>query len=1146
MPRLSTPIERIQDHYTVVVIGSGYGGAILASRLARAGQQVCLLERGREFQSGDFPDTMKKGLPETQVNTAGGHTGSRTGLYDFHLHKDISVFVGCGLGGTSLVNANVALWPDPRVFKDPSWPKGLRQENSTGANAGFTLDAGLRRAREMLQPVTYPEDCVQLPKMAAQQKSAAVMKEKFERLAINVTFKDGFNHAGVYQRKCELCGDCVSGCNYEAKNTLMMNYLPDAVNYGAEIFTQVSVRRIEQQDGRRLVHFQMLDSGQEKFDAPTQFVSADVVVLAAGTLGSTEILWRSKQAGLPVSDRLGDNFSGNGDMLGFAYNNDVEIRGVGFGYRSPKRMQPVGPCITSFIDIRGVPKLKDGMVIEEGSVPGAIGPLASKLLNIGSTLIGKDTDPGLLDKLAELWRRLVGWFLGPYRGAMRNTQTYLVMAHDDSAGKIKLKDDRLQIKWRNVGDQPIFAKISKRLLQATKALEGTYIKNPAWTELLGKSLVTVHPLGGCIMGDRAEDGVVDHKGRVFSSSAGARIHEGLYVCDGAIIPRALGVNPLLIISALAERCSALLAKDFGWRIDYSQLPLPEAPPGQQEPRQPHLRTVGVRFTETMKGYFSTKETKDFARGAQLGKKDNSPFQFILTIITRNLDAFFADPEHRAGLVGTVIAPKLSRKPLTATDGEFRLFRRDPEHVDTRQMQYRMKLTSEEGKSFFLFGFKVIHDDPGMDIWSDTTTLYITLHDGESEDAAVLGSGILKILPQDLVKQLTTMQAINAAGIAERLGAIARFGQFFAGALYETYGGIFAKPNVFDPAAPPRKRRPLRAPPPEVHFFRTQDEVQLRLTRYRGGKKGPVILSHGLGVSSLIFSIDTIRTNLLEYLCEAGYDVWLLDYRASIALPASAQPYTADDIARMDYPAAVEQVLRLTGAKSVQMVVHCFGSTTFFMAMLAGLQGVRSAVCSQIATHVVVPPLLEVKSGLHLPELLDALGVKSLTAYVDANANWQSRLYDKALQFYPIEAEERCSSPVCRRITFMYSMLYEHDQLNQLTHTVLHEMFGEATMPAFEQLALMSRKGHIVAANGGNAYLPHLKRLAIPISFIHGEENACFLPESTQITYDLLRKKNGERLYTRRVIPNYGHIDCIFGKDASRDVYPTILEHLNKT
>jgi cholesterol oxidase len=390
-----------------------------------------------------------------------------------------------------------------------------------------------------------------------------------------------------------------------------------------------------------------------------------------------------------------------------------------------------------------------------------------------------------------------------------------------------------------------------------------------------------------------------------------------------------------------------------------------------------------------------------------------------------------------------------------------------------------------------------------------------------------------------------MEVLHVDDVTKRLKYLARFGAFFGGTLFDTYGSIFARPQVFNPEAPPRKKRELRVSAPEVYWFETRDKARLRLTRFRGGAKGPVILSHGLGVSSRIFTIDTIDTNLLEYLFLNEYDVWLLDFRSSIELAAARHPYTADDVATQDYPAAVAKVRSITRADTVQMVVHCFGATTFFMAMLAGLQGVRSVVCSQIATHIKTPLLTRIKTGLHLPTVLNILGVDSLTAYVDAHADWQDRLFDATLHLYPTELEERCRSSVCHRITFLYGTLYEHDQLNTATHKALHEMFGVAATDALAHLALLVRKGHLVDAKGTDVYLPHLKRLAIPISFIHGAKNACYHPESTEITFKKLQEANGD-LYTRHVIPRYGHIDCIFGKNAVTDVYPLILSHLAET
>jgi cholesterol oxidase len=1113
MNRLSSPIENIKNHYRVVVVGSGYGGGIAASRLARAGQQVCVLERGKEIQPGEYPDNELEALGEMQLDLPQKHLGSRTGLYDFHVNKDINVLVGCGLGGTSLLNASVSLRAEPRIFED--FPQAFRDDINTLLHQGYV------RAEQMLRPIPYPQNFPSLRKLDALLKSAEYLNEKFYRPPINVTFQDGVNHVGVEQKACNLCGDCVSGCNNQAKNTVLMNYLPDAKNYGAEIYTQVSVRWIEREGNHWLVHYQILDSGREKFNAPTLFVSADIVILAAGTLGSTEILLRSAADNLAVSQQLGQHMSGNGDVMAFGYNNDVPINGIGFGSQT-ESVEPVGPCITGIIDMREQPQLDNSMVIEEGSMPGAIASILPAALAGAAQLMGEDTDKGFPDKVKEKQRELSSLIYGAYTGAVRNTQTYLVMTHDNANGRMYLEEDRLRIDWDGVGKEPVFERVHDRIEQATRPLGGTKLPNPLWSNLFEKDLITVHPLGGCIMAENGEHGVVNHKGQVFTGDTTA-VHKGLYVCDGSVIPCSLGVNPLLTISAIAERCCALIAEDYNWTINYD---LPSTPLRVARKQRP-----GIQFTETMRGYWQPGIEK-------------SPFEFTLTITSDDLEEMLNNENHQARMVGTVIAPMLSAQPLTVTYGEFNLFIIDPDEVGIRRILYRMKMTAEDGKVYYLDGYKLIHDQPGFDLWADTTTLYITIHDGNSIRTPVLGQGILNIQPTDFMRQISTLRVTNTNNLQQRLELTARFGHFFAGALFDTYSEIFAKPVIFNPDAPPRKKRQLRVCAPEVYFFETSDSVQLKLTRYKGGTK-PVMLVHGLGVSSLIFAIDTIETNLLEYLYAYGYDVWLLDYRSSIELPASHTNYTGDDVALYDYPAAVDKIREITGAETIQAVVHCFGATTFFMAMLAGLQGVSSVVCSQVATHSKVPFMTQLKSGLYIPSLLENLGINSLTAYVDSHADWLNELFDKALRLYPVDAGVADTSPVSRRISFLYGQLYQLDQLNTATYNSLHEMFGLANINTFEHLALIVRKGHIVNANGEDIYLPHLERLAIPITFIHGVENNCWLPESTEMTYNLLQEKNGN-IYTRHVIPNYGHLDCIFGKNAAKDVYPLILKHLQNS
>lgn len=341
----------------------------------------------------------------------------------------------------------------------------------------------------------------------------------------------------------------------------------------------------------------------------------------------------------------------------------------------------------------------------------------------------------------------------------------------------------------------------------------------------------------------------------------------------------------------------------------------------------------------------------------------------------------------------------------------------------------------------------------------------------------------------------------------------------------------------------RTRRPLKMSEPEVYDFRADDNVGLRLTRYVGGRKGPVILSPGFGTPGAAFSLDTVETNLPEYLFAHGYDVWVLDYRASPALPSSATQFTLDDIAVRDYPAAVKLVREVSRVDSVQIMAHCVGSLTFLLAMTQGLEGVRSAVSSALTLHPVAPPLNRLKARLHLASVLAALGFSTLTTEVHHDAGLAERAFDRLLRFYP--SQDRCSSRFCRRVLFLYGEVYDHSKLNEATHRALPEVFGVANLTTFRQLSRLLNKGHAVSSAGREIYLPHVDRLKIPIAFLHGENNRLFLPRGSENTFNYLCNVNGPEYYVRHVIPNYAHMDCFVGQDADRDVFPVILAELDK-
>jgi cholesterol oxidase len=775
MSRLSLPIEHIKARYDVVVIGSGYGGAIAASRAARAGQSVCLLERGKEFQPGEYPDTLAEGVEELQMSTDDGHIGAPSGLYDLHIGRDISVFHGCGLGGTSLVNAGVALRPDPRVFDEPQWPAPFRAD-VTGA-----LADGYRRAEDMLKPSPYPEDFPALAKLHALEQSAKALDAPFYRPPINVTFRDHINHVGVQQHACTLCGDCVTGCNFGAKNTLIMNYLPDAVHHGAEVFTEVLVEYLARGDDRWLVFYQPTAVGRQSFSAPSLFVEADVVVVAGGALGSTELLLRSKAKGLTLSDSVGRGFTGNGDFLAFACDTDRAIDGVGFGDQPPGELPPVGPCISGIIDMRDRPNALQGIVIEEGSIPGLLSLLLPDMLCVAEEAVGRPVAahgprsvPSAVAHLAEmLWH--------PRQHLLSHTQTYLVMGHDSDAGRMYLDGDHLRIDWPDVGGLPLFSAVNETLEQATRPLGGSYVKDPLWSKALHNRLVTVHPLGGCIMAERSEDGVVDHKCQVFCSDSGDAVHDGLYVCDAAVLPRPLGVNPLLTISAVAERCLALMAADRGWVVDVDA-----GRSGDGAVQEPPT-AVGIRFTERMRGYVSTSVLDDYASAARRGRADRSPLEFTLTIASDDVEDMISNRQHEAGMVGTVTAPVLASTPLDVVQGTFNLFLEDAADPDLRHMRYRMILRSQTDRDYFFDGYKAMHGGHGLSMWSDTTTLYVDIHDGATAEAPVIARGILRITPRDFVRQLASLEAPGAADRLEAINACARFGRLFAGTLWDVYG-----------------------------------------------------------------------------------------------------------------------------------------------------------------------------------------------------------------------------------------------------------------------------------------------------------------------------------------------------------------------
>ncbi len=292
----------------------------------------------------------------------------------------------------------------------------------------------------------------------------------------------------------------------------------------------------------------------------------------------------------------------------------------------------------------------------------------------------------------------------------------------------------------------------------------------------------------CAMGSTGETGGSDAQGRVFTGQ-GVDIHRGLFVAGSALCPSSVGLCPTLSLAAIVDRNATLWnAPTEPLASTYTPLPAPPPP-----------AAAGLHFTEAMKGFVSSHVTAGgaFEAGFRRGKQDNSALVFVLTLATDSVEGMSRDPKHPARSVGTVVAPALDEKPLLVAGGDFNLF---VDQADgSRRMKYRMQLICENGRRFFFDGFKVIRDDPGVDVWPDTTTLYITIFDGPTDASPVWGRGMLHIAPADFAKQLTTFKAFGARNSWQKLRAQVAFGRLFLGSLFETYVGAAAfLPDVRKP------------------------------------------------------------------------------------------------------------------------------------------------------------------------------------------------------------------------------------------------------------------------------------------------------------------------------------------------------------
>jgi cholesterol oxidase len=514
-----------------IVIGSGFGGAVTACRLAEGGERVIVLERGRRWDKKSYPREpgdawwWRHDAPETA-----------NGWLELRLFRHIGVAQGAAVGGGSLIYANVSAIPPQYTF-DAGWPSEITWQEMAPL---------YQRVGKVLDIQTVPDGQwplrTQLMKEAADKIGAG---DRFRKLELAVSFNRDWNYQlrdaidakhstpfknayGVEQGTCVHLGNCYVGCDVNARNTLDRNYLALAEGKHAEIRPLHLVRAIEPIDGGYRVHYQALGGGESR---PGR-LSARRVVVAAGSLNSTELLLRCRDdvKTLPrVSRILGERWSSNGDFLTPAIYPE-------------RRINPTqGPTITSAIDFLDGSEGERSFWIQDGGAPDLIGNLIRA---------SEKAHPEVRVLLEGIRAALAA------RGPLEHVMPWFAQGVDGGDGRLRLRrrwwlfgPKELTLDWNIEGSRGLFDAIIAMHRRLSAATGGDPVMLPMWS--LDEYLITPHPLGGCDMGTTPENGVVDHTGEVFG-------YPNLFVIDGATIPKPLGVNPSRTIAALAERAAALM------------------------------------------------------------------------------------------------------------------------------------------------------------------------------------------------------------------------------------------------------------------------------------------------------------------------------------------------------------------------------------------------------------------------------------------------------------------------------------------------------------------------------------------------------------------------------------------------------------
>ncbi|KAH7447450.1 hypothetical protein KP509_01G107600 [Ceratopteris richardii] len=979
-----------------------------------------------------------------------------------------------------------------------------------------------------------------------------------DRVELSVSFSHGTDPAtSTTVEACKACGNCFSGCPYNAKMSLDKNYIAAAAKVGCAIHTNCEVRFIlpNFHHPHKAPEVSYSQNGHRRWRVyldDVRFITADFVVIAAGVVGTTTLLYQSKMRGLAVSDRLGHGLSCNGNNIAIVCGTHVTTRGHSLtsnevvedkvGFDRP------GPSITTSYTS------SLGYTIQGAILPNAFSIVLFKCLSQCGFWFG------LLYGLCHKIKRVLNLRNG-------DSLAFNMMGHDGADGRMQFDPDRSRVRFFPPTD-PLIPKKIHTMERITKRIGGRMFMSAFRNTV-------VHLLGGCNAGRNSKDSVANPSGQIFSPfrpystsrtslCTGDQIsdaadlddnlvHDGLYVCDASLIPCAVGVNPSLTITTIAEHVARGLVDNA--TSYYSQK---------------GFRSTGDRVTSVMKNSHESFNNINGenriimsgigrAAGVRVWETLSGSVEGLPCRLEIVMDLGSAQSNHgilRGQVGGRFKMDALETGLLHIVDGTVDMCFSHTRTPFSQYMFYKLLLVSENGAMYEMLGKKEMKPFwLGLTALTESRTLELELN--------VVSNDLTRGTTRTTGYMTTMRGTVQISFINLLLSLISMKGprkfDFVSSLLLSLFRTYFLSTSRLQPSFLENYGESQQYPQYTVHDMVTDDGARISCWRWPPSPKpndvsktdfssSCVLLLNGYSGES--YCLPTEDNDLVRTLLNSGYEVWLLHTRLHFSV-CTNNPFSLDDIVRFDLPAAFAGMAELRSkVEPIHVVAHCIGGLIIHMALLGGyvpVSSVASLTCTNSSMFFDVTKLAMVKLFLPLiPVSLWFLGANSVICFSDNSPeSWRHRLLKRALCLVP--RLEKCTCKECDLFSGMFGNAFWHENVTERLHAWLSkEALVRLPVSGFRQLRQICMAGTVVGSNGEGKYMPYIGRLTLPTTYISGGRSLLVTPNTTERAHALMRHHHPEFNHTRHLVYGYGHSDLLIGEMAPRDVFPLILGGISKS